>query len=153
MFGGIALSVGELPAGLIESLRPRVYQRGGEPEVHFLLSDRERVLPVWLDGRMQVIRWGNRHGESPGLPLTAWTRAATLESGAWNDRDPVSVVIPTTLGLDGGVWYRIREGLRGIVVRDEQERPVVYPLVEPSSHYYQVMTRSPWMPVVVGPKI
>jgi hypothetical protein len=39
------------------------------------------------------------------------------------------------------------------VVRDEQGRPVVYVLVEPASHYYQVMTRSVWMPVLVGERI
>jgi hypothetical protein len=153
MFGGVALSVSELPAELVEGLRPRVYDRGGEPEVRFLLPDRERMLPVWLDGQLQVIRWGNRRGESPALPLTAWTRAATLESGGWGDRQPVPVIIATTLGLDGGIWYRIREGVRGVVVHDEQARPVVYPLVEPSSHYYEVMTRSQWMPVMVGPRI
>jgi hypothetical protein len=52
--------------------------------------------------------------------------------------------------LDRGVWFHIREGVRGVVVRDEQGRPAVYILCEPSSHYYEVMTRSPWMPVLVG---
>jgi hypothetical protein len=32
----------------------------------------------------------------------------------------------------------------------EQGRPVVYPIVEPATHYYEVMTRSEWMPVLVG---
>jgi hypothetical protein len=153
MLRGVSLSVSELPAALVESLQPRFYDRGGEPEVRFLLPDRDRVLPVWLDGQLQVIRWGNRRGESPSLPLTAWTREETLESGGWGDRCPVPVVIATTMGLDGGIWFRIREGVHGIVVRDEDERPVVYPLVEPASHYYEVMTRSQWMPVTVGPKI
>jgi hypothetical protein len=35
-------------------------------------------------------------------------------------------------------------------VRDEWGLPVVYVVCEPSSHYYQVMTRSPWIPVLVG---
>jgi len=51
----------------------------------------------------------------------------------------VSVVIPATLDLDLGIWYRIREGVRGVVVRDEQERPVVYVLCKPASHHYQVL--------------
>jgi hypothetical protein len=153
MFGGVSLSVSELPAELVDDLRPRLYERGGEPEVRFLLPDRERVLPIWFDGQLQIIRWGNRRGESPSLPLTAWTRAETLESGGWGDRCPVPVVIATTMALDGGIWYRIREGVRGIVVRDEEDQPVVYPLVEPATHYYEVMTRSQWMPVMVGLRI
>src|SRR3954453_5231993 len=96
----------------------RVHDRGGEKEVHFLLADAERVLPVWLDGRLQVVRWGNRRGQSRGLPCTAWTRMATLGGGGWGDREPREVVIPATTGLDGGVWFRIREGVRGVVVRD-----------------------------------
>jgi hypothetical protein len=30
---------------------------------------------------------------------------------------------------------------------------VAYPLVEPASHYYRVMTRGAWMPVLVGERI
>ena len=48
------------------------------------------------------------------------------------------------------MWFRVREGVRGVLVRDERGQPVVYVLVEPASHYYQVMTRSGWMPALVG---
>jgi hypothetical protein len=39
------------------------------------------------------------------------------------------------------------------VVRDEQGLPVAYVLVEAASHHYQVMTKSAWMPVLVGERI
>jgi hypothetical protein len=48
------------------------------------------------------------------------------------------------------VWYRTRQGIRGVALRDDRGMPVVYPLVEPSTHYYQIMTKSPWMPSLVG---
>ncbi len=155
MFAGVALALSELPAELIErhGLRARAHDRGGEPELRFLLHDPERVLPVLLDGRPQLVRWGNRRGQSPGLPCTAWTWLKTLEAGGWGDREVTPVVIPATLGLDRGVWFRVREGVRGAVVRDERGLPVVYVLVEAASHYYQVMTRSAWMPVLVGERI
>ena len=53
MFAGVALALSELPAELVErhGLRARVHDRGGEPELRFLLHDPERVLPVLLDGR------------------------------------------------------------------------------------------------------
>jgi hypothetical protein len=134
-------------------LQRRVHDRGGEPEVRFLLADRERVLPVWLDGRLQIARWGNRRGQSPGLPCTAWARLATLEAGGWAELGAAEVVIPAALGLDRGVWFQIREGVRGLAVSDEHGRPVVYVLCEPASHYYAVMTRSDWMPLLVGEDI
>ena len=127
MFAGVALALSGLPVELLEQhdLQRRVYDRGGELEIQFLLHDGARVLPVWLDGRLRIVRWGNRRGQSRGLPPTAWTWLATLEAGGWGDREPEPVVIPATMGLDRGVWYRVREGVRGVVVRDEQERPVV----------------------------
>jgi hypothetical protein len=31
----------------------------------------ERLLPVWRNGQLQILRWGNRRGESRHLPCTA----------------------------------------------------------------------------------
>jgi hypothetical protein len=152
VFAGVALALSGLPLELLDrhGLRRRLHDRGGEPEVRFLLWDAERVLPVWLGGALQVVRWGNRRGQSRALPCTAWTWLSTLEGGGWGDRELTPVVIPATLGLDRGVWYHVREGVRGVVVRDERGRPAAYVLVEPATHYYQVMTRSSWMPALVG---
>ena len=152
---GIALAYSELPLGLIErhGLYGRVHARGGEREIHFLLREREPVLPVWLGGRLQVVRWGNRRGPSRLLPPTAWARLTTLADGWWEGREPEEVVVPASLGLDRGVWYLVREGVRAIVVRDERGQPVAYVLVEPSTHYYKIMTRSGWMPALVGESI
>lgn len=155
MFSGIALAYGDLPEALVETpdMLRRVHDRGGEREVRFLLRDAARVLPVWHECRLCVVRWGNRRGQSSRLPYTAWAQLATVKAGGWLPYAPEPVVIPATLGLDKGVWYKVRQGVRGIAVRDERGEPVVYPLVEPSSHYYEVMTRSLWMPVVIGERI
>ena len=151
MFSGVALAASEVPEELVErhGLGRRVYARGGEREVRFLLGDAERMLPVWLDGQLRIVRWGTRRGQSRGLPCTAWSWRATVEKGGWGQHvEPV--VIPATMGLDRGVWFHVAEGVRGIVVRDDCGEAVVYMLVEPSTHYYQVMTRSEWMPSLVG---
>ncbi len=155
MFSGVALAQWELPVELMEAhdLGRRVHERGGEREVQFRLWDRERVLPVRLGGQLEVVRWGNRRGQSRGLPRTAWTRLDTLAAGGWGELGPEPVVIPATMGLDRGVWYSVREGVRGLLVEDEEGRPVVYVLVEPASHYYEVMTRSKWMPVLIDERI
>ena len=36
---------------------------------------------------------------------------------------------------------------------EERGEPVVYVLVEPASHYYKTMTKSPRMPVLIGERI
>jgi hypothetical protein len=152
VFSGVALALSELPLELIEqhALARRIHDRGGEREAQFLFADAERLLPVWRNGRLQILRWGNRRGESRRLPCTAWTRLGTVEGGGWGDRPVEPVVIPATMGLDGGVWYRIRQGIRGLLVPDERGRPRVYVVCEPASRYYQVMTRgSRWMPRLV----
>jgi hypothetical protein len=156
MFAGVALAMSELPVELIErlGLRRRIYDRGGEREIQFLFADAERLLPVWRNGQLQVLGWGNRRGESPHLPCTAWTQLSTVEAGGWGDRIVEPVVIPATMGLDKGVWYRIREGIRGLVVQDERRLLRVYIICEPASHYYQVMTRgSRWMPCLIDERI
>ena len=155
MLTGIALAVADVPLVLIEQerLEPRRVERGGEAELQFLFRDAERVLPVWHEGRLQLLRWGNRRGESRALPLTGWARLETFEGGGWGKWRPVEVFIPATLGLDGRVWHYIRQGVRGLLVRDEAGLPRVYPLVEPSSHYYRTMTRADWMPCLVQERI
>jgi hypothetical protein len=156
MFAGVALALSEMPLELIErhGLRRRICDRGGEREVQFLFADVERLLPVWRNGQLQVLRWGNRRGESPYLPCTAWTQLGTVASGGWGERLVEQVVIPTTMGLDKGVWYRIRQGIGGLVVQDERGCSRVYVICEPSSHYYQVMTRgSRWMPLLIDERI
>lgn len=155
MLAGIALAYSELPLELVEQhgLERRVHDRGGEPEVQLLLCHRDRILPVWLDGQLHMVRWGNRRGQSRSLPFTAWTRLETVENGGWSNLETNLVLIPASMGLDEGIWYRIRQGVRGLLVRDETGAVVVYVLVEPASHYYQVMTRSSWMPILVGERI
>jgi hypothetical protein len=54
----------------------------------------------------------------------------------------------------GGLLDRGRPFLlAGLLVRDESGTPAVYVLCEPASHYYEVMTRSKWAPVLVGERI
>jgi hypothetical protein len=38
--------------------------------VQFLFRDHTPLLPVWHEGRLLLVRWGNRRGESRRLPCT-----------------------------------------------------------------------------------
>ncbi len=156
MLSGVALTLSGLPLELIDrhGLGRRIHERGGEREVQFLFADAERQLPVWRDGRLEILRWGNRRGESAHLPCTAWTQTGTVEGGGWGECGVEPVVIPATMGLDKGIWYRIRQGIRGLLVHDEGGIPRVYVVCEPASHHYRTMTRgSEWMPVLIGERI
>jgi hypothetical protein len=152
---GIALAWSELPTELIgrHGLERRVHERGGEWEVRFLFRDRYPRLPVWRDGRLLIVRWGNARGESRFLPRTGWTWLSTVQEGYWRSLEPVLVDIPATIGLERGVWFRIRQGIRGLLVPDERGYAVAYMICEPASHYYQVMTRSNRMPVLIEERI
>src|SRR5262245_47795659 len=114
MFRGIALAYHALPLELLqqEELARRVHQRGGEREVQFLFGDHTPILPVWHEGQLQLVAWGNRRRQSRRLPCTGWTWLETVEAGGWSHCNAVPVDIPATMGWERGVWFQIREGIR-----------------------------------------
>lgn len=152
---GISLTWSQVPTELIgrHGLHRRVYERGGEREVQFHYRDRVPRLPIWRDGRLQVVRWGNGRGLSRSLPRTGWTWLSTIRAGGWRGVEAEPVEIPATLGFERGVWYHVRQGMRGLLVPDERGMAVAYMVCEPSSHYYWTMTRSPRMPVFIQDRI
>src|SRR5512142_3165791 len=119
---GIALAWSSVPTELIRAhgLHRRASERGGEQEIRFLFRDRVPRLPIWRDGRLQIVRWGHGRGQSRILPRTGWTWRTTVEGGGWRNTGAILVEIPATLGLERGVWYRIRQGIRGLLVPDER---------------------------------
>src|SRR5262245_62091882 len=98
-----------MPLKLIEQhgLKHRVHDRGGEKEVRFLWRQQERLLPVWHEGQLRLVRWGCRRGESKVLPCTGWTWQESVEEGCWAVWEAEPVDIPATMGFEGGVWFTI----------------------------------------------
>ncbi len=152
MLGGIAVREFR---GVIEArwFQGRIRSREGRAELHFLLTDRDRVLPVHLGGRTLVLPWGVRGGHTHGLPSTAWAEASGPGAGRWAGLQPEEAVVPASRALDNDVWYDVREGVRAYVVRDAQDTQVVYPLIEPATHYYRAMTGSDRAPCLVRQRI
>ena len=66
---------------------------------------------------------------------------------------PETVEILANFGLERGVWFQIREGIQGAIIHDQHEQPCVYMLLQPASHYYQVMTGYHREPVFLGEQI
>ena len=48
------------------------------------------------------------------------------------------------------MWYKIKEGAQGLVMRDTSGTPALDLLCEPATRYCRVMTRADWMPCLVG---
>jgi len=155
MCTGIALPIDDLPEELVRRQRRRLVLRtpGDSHELRFLYRDPRPELPAWHGSQLGIYPWGNRGGGQSSLPRTGWCRLETLEDGLWRSWNPEAVEIPAALGLERGVWFLIAEGIRGILVRDEHGCPHVYMLTQPASHYYQIMTRNPRMPVLLGEQI
>ena len=153
---GIALVGSGMPTELIgrHGLSRRLHDRGGEAEFQFMYFDRRPRLPIWRDGQLQIVRWGNGRGQSRSLPRTGWTWLETIRSGGWRHLPAVPVEIPATYALERrGVWYLVERGIRGLLVPDERGAAVVYMICEPSSHYYRIMTGSRRMPVLIDQRI
>ena len=86
----VALPLSELPVELIEQggLSARVHDRGSEKEIRFYWRAVPALLPVWWNGRLQVVKWGNRDRGERKLPPTGWTWKETVEAGKWAALEP-----------------------------------------------------------------
>ena len=139
------------------NLQSRARQRSDDAAEEIVFDFADRVhdphLPVIHDGRMAVYEWGNRGGRIAKLPKTGWCREESLKAGKWRWLSPERVVIPAQFGLEKGVWFSITEGIEGIAVQDQQNRPHVYMLTRDASTYYQNMTKHDRMPVLIGEQI
>lgn len=157
MCGAIAVARRTVPDAVYSAagLEPRLVTRsaGSEPELQFSYRDKIPQLPVLWNGQLQIVSWGNRDDKASRLPRTGWARIESIESGKWAWLQPEPVDIPAVFGLEKGVWYQITEGMRGVIVRNEQRQPRVYMLTQPASHYYEVMTRHERMPVLIDQTI
>lgn len=150
MCTAVALPTSELPDEVVEVHHARVHTRGNEKEVRFDWRAVPALLPVWWGGRLQIVQWGNRDRRERRLPPTGWTWRATVEAGRWSAVGPEPVEVPANYALMNGVWYRVRRGLRGLLVRTPGGEPTVYVVCERATRYYRVMTRADWMPVLIG---
>jgi hypothetical protein len=145
---GIAVAGSELPTELIGRYRleRRLHRRGEREEYRFLFRDRRPCLPIWRDGQLQIVRWGNGRGQSRILPRIGWTWLASIREGRWRGIEAVTVEIPANYGLERrGVWFLIETGIQGLLVPDEHGWAVCYMVCEPASHYYNyVVVRIMW---------
>ena len=148
---GLALPYSDVPLQLIEELQldRLVYDRGGEKEIRFMRQVRNAMLPVRQDGQLRVLPWGCKDGK---LPRSGFTWLSTVEAGEWVVYHAHAVEIPAAFGLQNGVWFKILQGVQGLVA-EVAGTTAAYMIVEPSTYYYKIMTRATRMPVLIGERI
>jgi hypothetical protein len=150
MCTGIAITLSEVPAPLVEEMPERLYTRAGKQELQFHWWKTPTVLPVRWDGSLQLLQWGCKSRRSP-LPYGGWIDREQLEAGLIAPARPEEVVISANLGFHKGTWFLVDEGICGVVLPDVPGGPVVYMLTAPASNYYRNMTgQSATMPVFVN---
>jgi hypothetical protein len=153
---GISLSWLLLPEVLIErhQLQSRIISRGegAEREIRFLYRDRHPVLPVWHGCEIIIVNWGRPSRGSP-LPYCRTITHEALHEGELREVQPEPVEIPASRGWDRGIWYPIKEGVQGLLVRDRDGTPIVYVVTRESTRYYEVMTRNKRQPILIGQTI
>ncbi len=157
MCDGVSLLRSEIPQRLIRQfkLESRVVVRGEQApeEIRFLRREGRPWLPAWHAGQLGIHAWGCRSRQEQGFPPGAWCHREHLEAGYWRHLQPEPVEIPANYVLDRGIWYVVRDGLRGVLLRRPRDVPRVYVLTEAASHYYHVMTRHDRMPVLLHERI
>lgn len=149
---GISLAWRLLPLTLIEQhgLRNRVVTRGDQAdgEFRFLYRDRQPVLPVWYGDELRIFNWG-RPGRGSPLPYSRVITHEALRAGELRELEPEQVDIPASFGWDRGVWYPVKQGVQGILVRDRDGTPIIYVVTRAATHYYEVMTRNTRQPILI----
>ena len=150
MCTGIAITLSEVPAPLVEVLPGNIHTRGPQQELQFHWRQSPSLLPVWWEGSIQLLRWGNKNRRSP-LPYGGWIDRERIETGCLAHMAPVEVVIPANMAHHRGTWFLVEEGLVGVVLPEVPGGPVVYLLTVPATNYYRNMTgQSMTMPVFVN---
>jgi hypothetical protein len=153
MCTGIAITISEVPHDVATDprLANRLYDRDGRQEMRFLWWQKPSNLPVQWNGQLRILPWGNRRRDRGGLPTSGWISRDELQLGMLAHAKAEDVVIPCQLAINRGTWFLVVDGIRRIVAKDGEGKPVVYMLTEPSSNYYRNMTeQEPMMPVLIG---
>ncbi len=154
MCDAIALSVRDLPQKYHRhpAIQARLTGRGGDEEIQFFYDRKPfpPLLPILLEDQFRIVRWGNRDRRSKCLPHTGRVEHHELVQGCWQHANITEVIIVGNAALHRGVWFPLLEGIRGIFLRDEYDVPTVFMLMDKPSDYYQIMTKSKVMPIIVG---
>ncbi len=104
-------------------------------EIHF--RSKQPKLPVRSRGRGEWVLW------------KGYATVESVKKGQWQHSGALLVEILASRGCSNGVWFPIRQGIRGLLIKTPKGERHVYLLTEPSTHYFKIMTGSARMPVLI----
>lgn len=110
--------------------------REGQQRVR--LNDKSRNVLIEHQGQLKLCLWKGLY------PLEK------LQKGFLQNATADRVHIKANRAHANGVWFHIREGMEGILLKPPHKEPELYLLTVPSTHYYKTMTGAPRMPVLIG---
>lgn len=119
---------------------------GDEVRVYF--AKPHAVLPIFLNGRNILLPWGNR--ENPSLPRTGFCKLESLQAGKWQWLKPEPVNILASSALTNGVWFQVKQGIQGLIIKNPAGHELCYMLTQTSTHYFRTMTGAERMPVLTN---
>jgi len=122
-------------------------------ECELSFQAKKPILLVEIEGKKKFVEWGNRDNPESKLPKTGWARKESVEKGKWTWLQPIKVKIIANKGFEKGIWFKIKEGINGLLVTDEKKKEHVYMITEQASHYFQTMTRHDRMPSLINERL
>jgi len=107
--------------------------------------DKNPVLPAENNGQINLFEWGNRDKKNL-FPQTGWAKKESLEKGKWDWLKPVKVNIPAQKGYEKKIWFDIKDGLEGVVVKNNKSKKI-YMVTDEADKKYLAETHHDRMPV------
>lgn len=108
---------------------------GGQVRVR--LQDKNPEVLVEQNGQLKLLRWKGLY------PLEK------LQKGFLQNASGARVHIKVNRAHQNGVWFHVREGIEGVLLKTPHKEPELYLLTVPSTHYYKTMTGSARMPFLI----
>lgn len=112
--------------------------------------NKKPILPVEINGKKRLIEWGNRDNKLSKLPRTAWAKKESIDAGKWAWLYPEKIKIIASRGFEKGIWFKIKEGIEGLLIIDENKEEHVYMITRKATHYFETMTHHDRMPVLIN---
>ena len=129
-----------------DALAPLAPLRSGN-EMRFFFKRPGALLPIHHQGENRLVAWGNK--KLAALPRTGFCKIESIEAGKWKWLIPLPVRIIASAGWAKGTWFQVRQGIRGMLVHDQDGHPHCYVVTQPATHYFKIMTGADRMPMLL----
>ncbi len=117
-------------------------------EVLIRVNDKNAYLSVYYDGKIELVEWGIQFPKNNKKIF--FCKKESLISGKWAFVFKKNVQVNASFALSRGVWFQVRQGLSAVMMKNINGEKCVCIITEPSTHYFEIMTGSKRMPVLIN---